>query len=140
MWNVRIPDHQVAEGSQESVEVGKGVSKGLQVIFELVDDIALEKNFHIVPIMYQQDGNRNHGGSQSHNGGKQDPIVLVCVYSSSATGHELQLRYLNHHRYYLNQKDRESTEAIIQSCTFIWEICPEDWINEEIDFLERYLT
>ncbi len=31
-------------------------------------------------------------------------------------------------------------DPIIQSCTFVWEICPEHWINDDMEFLERYLN
>jgi hypothetical protein len=27
-----------------------------------------------------------------------------------------------------------------QSFSFIWEICPEQWINDDLEFLDRYLT
>lgn len=31
-------------------------------------------------------------------------------------------------------------DPIIQTCTFVWEICPEHWINDDMEFLERYLN
>lgn len=103
----------------------KNIAKGINVLFELVDP-RLVQDAHM---MSQFDFS------------KRDPRTLVLCCRYSALKATAELCTVSYDTLALQQlRDASEHDPTEMQYSIIWEVCPESWISDELDFLDRYLN
>jgi hypothetical protein len=110
VWNVKL--QEIPRDTDEYNNFySNDCTKGVAVTFELVGGIPAEAE----PGEYPREGS-----------------FLCCSFSKLSSSSELLI---------LSRAEIEHPEGDeFQSFSHVWEICPENWINDDLEFLDRYLS
>lgn len=127
VWNLRAAaqpiDVAVSDAFSSSSADAKNVARGLNVLFELVESRSSVGNDH------------------EERAIKKDTkkMVLCCRYSPLKATTELCIVPYDT---IVQQQMRDASEIdpAEMQYSFLWEVCPESWISDELDFLDRFLT
>lgn len=130
VWNLRASaqpmDIIVSTGADSLPSMdSKNIAKGINVQFELVDP-RLAQDMHMLS---QFDFSKRDSRT----------LVLSCRYSPLKATTELCT--VSYDTLALQQlRDVSETDPTEMHYSIIWEVCPESWISDELDFLDRYLN
>jgi hypothetical protein len=130
-------------------ENAKQTIKGIHIILELIGS----------NISTEMEGTNNNSSMFSSNNDtllltqSSEIAVLACQYSAIKQASDLalitysQLADKKIKETVEEREDPSSAMSTLQDAlesairfTIVWEICPESWINDELDFLDRFLS
>jgi hypothetical protein len=143
VWIVKLCTlHEMKLGSEFTASDSK-TTRGLIVSLEL-----LETNTAAISGR-RQVSFANHGNDETiEQPAEHDSLVFCCGYSYLQSTMEVSL--VSHSTLKRVYEERYDAPVAPKSAAFLpdgelryatyWEICPESWINDELDFLDRYLS
>lgn len=130
VWNIRASaqpmDIMVTTGAENLPSIdSKNIAKGINVLFELVDPRLVQDSHMLSQFDFSKRDART--------------LVLCCRYSPLKASTELCI--VSYDTLALQQlRDSSEHDPTEMQYSIIWEVCPESWISDELDFLDRYLN
>eukprot|EP01039_Chlorochromonas_danica_P009537 gene9537-10541_t len=132
LWNVRrciLP-----KSSADLAVLEEHTTKGIHISLELVDNSFIHQlpTLHSLSLSYRPTNALDIANYPKVYPNGPGPSLLTCAFGQLSE--ELNILLLSKEDM-VNQKQEQMKHFYI-----IWEVCPESWINEDLDFLDRYLT
>lgn len=120
---------KLENNSSNSPTTTRDSSRGIPIILELIED---ETSFPNCAVLHP-DGDCLM---------VKNPSVLSCTFNRLTSSSKLKLLTID--QVLSNSSTSTTTTSLQENSSDViissWEICPENWISEELDFLESYLN
>lgn len=134
LWNLRISDPPI-DPNMTSVPMDQNnTTKGIPVILELFESTTTSTDHNPNTTSTNTNNTSSNNNNTTNMTNKaNDPLLLVCSSSTLSSLSQLEILSLSTIR-------SEQKKDQLKVFSFIWEVCPDGWINEDLDFLDKYLN
>lgn len=142
VWIVKLCTLPEMKLGSEFVASDSKTTRGLIVSLELLETSSTNSSGR------RQVSFANNGNETVDQPVEHDSLLLCCGFSYLQS--TLEATLVSHSTLKRVYEERHDAPVVPKSAAFLpdgelryatyWEVCPESWISDELDFLDRYLS